>query len=181
MLLVSYQLHSNSHDQIASSLILLDYSHNLLLVFSFPYVVFPHFSALMEAINDDPELETGELVAVKTSENIPVQYPPEVLTNRKLTESLQSTVSFISSTLEYPKEYVVDVLARPSYWVPDSEIKTCYCCGETFKASASKHHCRSCGQGFCDSCSQERLPVPSRGWDYPVRVCKLCAEKKGPL
>ena len=171
----------NSHDQIASSLILLDYSHNLLLVFSFPYVVFPHFSALMEAINDDPELETGELVAVKTSENIPVQYPPEVLTNRKLTESLQSTVSFISSTLEYPKEYVVDVLARPSYWVPDSEIKTCYCCGETFKASASKHHCRSCGQGFCDSCSQERLPVPSRGWDYPVRVCKLCAEKKGPL
>ena len=135
----------------------------------------------MEAIEDDPELETGELMAVKTTENIPTQYPPEVVTNRKFTESVQSTFSFISSTFEYPKEYVVDVLARPSYWVPDSQITLCSSCDITFNAMASKHHCRACGQGFCDDCTRGRLPVPSRGWDYPVRVCKLCADKKGPL
>jgi len=138
-------------------------------------------NSLMEAIDDDPDLEIGELMAVKTTENIPTQYPPEVVTNRKLTESVQSTFSYISSTLEYPKEYVVDVLARPSYWVPDSQILSCSSCDVVFKASASKHHCRACGKGFCDDCTRARLAVPSRGWDYPVRVCNLCAIKKGPL
>ena len=145
------------------------------------HIPFSFISSLMEAIDDDPDLEIGELMAVKTTENIPTQYPPEVVTNRKLTESVQSTFSYISSTLEYPKEYVVDVLARPSYWVPDSQILSCSSCDVVFKASASKHHCRSCGKGFCDDCTRERLAVPSRGWDYPVRVCNLCANKKGPL
>ena len=38
------------------------------------------------------------------------------------------------------------------------------------------HHCRACGEGFCDSCSNYRRPVPERGWDPDelVRVCKSC-------
>eukprot|EP00794_Sanderia_malayensis_P020377 gene20377-22386_t len=138
-------------------------------------------NSLMEAIDDDEALETGALVAVTTTENIPTEYPPEVLINRQVTESVQSTFSYLTSTLEYPKEYVIDVLARPSYWIPDSEITSCHSCGIVFKAKQSKHHCRVCGQGFCDACSQARLPVPSRGWNYPVRVCKQCAQKKLPL
>ncbi len=135
----------------------------------------------MEAIDDDPALETGALVAVTQTENIPTQYPPEVLINRQVTESVQSTFSYLTSTLEYPTEYVVDVLARPTYWVPDAQITVCHYCSTSFKPSQSKHHCRACGHGFCDECSQARLPVPSRGWDYPVRVCKQCALKKSAL
>ena len=138
------------------------------------------FSELLEAIDDDSEEGTGEMMAVKTAENIPVRHPPEIVTTRKVTESVQSTLSYLSSTLEYPIEYLVDS-ARPEYWIPDSEITVCHGCKETFKKTDSKHHCRKCGQGFCDSCSKGRLPVPSRGWDYPVRVCNECSQKKGPL
>ncbi|XP_057316979.1 zinc finger FYVE domain-containing protein 1-like [Hydractinia symbiolongicarpus] len=137
-------------------------------------------SELLEALNDDPELETGEMVAVKTAQNIPVRHPPDVVTTRKVTETVHSTLSYLTSTLEYPLEYLVDS-ARPEYWIPDSKIPDCFMCKREFKSSESKHHCRSCGQGFCGDCSTQRLPVPSRGWDYPVRVCDTCAQKKGPL
>ena len=41
------------------------------------------------------------------------------------------------------------------------------------------HHCRACGEGFCDDCSERCAPVPERGWgDSPVRVCDHCYEEK---
>lgn len=42
-----------------------------------------------------------------------------------------------------------------------------------------RHHCRSCGQAVCDGCSQNRRPVPERGWNTDVRVCDVC-NKKSP-
>lgn len=42
-----------------------------------------------------------------------------------------------------------------------------------------RHHCRSCGQAVCDFCSQNRRPVPERGWITDVRVCDSC-NKKSP-
>lgn len=43
-----------------------------------------------------------------------------------------------------------------------------------FEATAQKHHCRACGEGFCESCSSKKQPVPSRGWRTDVRVCDDC-------
>lgn len=40
-----------------------------------------------------------------------------------------------------------------------------------------RHHCRSCGQAVCDMCSQNRRPVPERGWLTDVRVCDACNKK----
>lgn len=40
-----------------------------------------------------------------------------------------------------------------------------------------RHHCRSCGQAVCDNCSQNRRPVPERGWTTDVRVCDTCNKK----
>lgn len=40
-----------------------------------------------------------------------------------------------------------------------------------------RHHCRSCGQAVCDYCSQNRKPVPERGWPSDVRVCDICYKK----
>lgn len=40
-----------------------------------------------------------------------------------------------------------------------------------------RHHCRSCGQGVCDNCSEGRHPVPERGWPTEVRVCDDCYKK----
>lgn len=44
------------------------------------------------------------------------------------------------------------------------------------------HHCRKCGEGFCDACSDATMPVPERGWgDEPVRVCKNCLQSRKNL
>lgn len=39
-----------------------------------------------------------------------------------------------------------------------------------------KHHCRGCGEGFCNPCSKHQMPVPARGWLSPVRVCNSCKD-----
>lgn len=36
---------------------------------------------------------------------------------------------------------------------------------------------RSCGDGFCSSCSRSRMNVPHRGWNELVRVCNDCRDE----
>lgn len=79
-----------------------------------------------------------------------------------------------------PSGFVKDV-ARPDYWVPDQDITQCHQCSKTFTPAMSKHHCRACGQGVCGPCSTNIRPVPSRGWDHPVRVCDSCHARKDSL
>src|SRR5699024_6761184 len=68
--------------------------------------------------------------------------------------------------------------ARPEYWIPDKDCLNCICCKQEFTDKLRLHHCRGCGFGVCDPCSQQRKAVPSRGWETPVRVCDECASKK---
>lgn len=79
-----------------------------------------------------------------------------------------------------PPGFVKDV-ARPDYWVPDHSITQCHVCSKTFTPVMSKHHCRACGQGVCGPCSTHIKPVPSRGWDHPVRVCDKCHARNDTL
>lgn len=88
--------------------------------------------------------------------------------------------SFSPCPITSPIGLVKDA-ARPAYWVPDHEILHCHNCRKEFSIKLSKHHCRACGQGFCDECSHDRRAVPSRGWDHPVRVCFNCNKKPGDL
>lgn len=54
-------------------------------------------------------------------------------------------------------------------------MQKCHKCAEEFQPNDTKHHCRACGEGFCDSCSSKTRPVPERGWGLaPVRVCDAC-------
>ncbi|KAG1708463.1 Zinc finger FYVE domain-containing protein 1 [Nymphon striatum] len=70
--------------------------------------------------------------------------------------------------------WMADQIA-PSYWVPNSEIMNCSHCHKVFEDIESKHHCRACGGGFCEDCSNKSRPVPERGWgNDPVRVCDNC-------
>lgn len=73
-------------------------------------------------------------------------------------------------------EWVNDQIA-PGYWVPNAEIFACRSCTTFLTAPETKHHCRSCGGGFCDDCTKWRHPCPQRGWgDVAMRVCKPCYE-----
>ncbi|XP_016063638.1 PREDICTED: zinc finger FYVE domain-containing protein 1 isoform X3 [Miniopterus natalensis] len=99
---------------------------------------------------------------------------------RKVGEAVQNTLGAVVTAIDIPLGLVKDA-ARPAYWVPDHEILHCHSCRKEFSIKLSKHHCRACGQGFCDECSHDRRAVPSRGWDHPVRVCFNCNKKPGDL
>ncbi|XP_024945792.1 zinc finger FYVE domain-containing protein 1 isoform X2 [Cephus cinctus] len=92
---------------------------------------------------------------------------------RKVTEHVVSTLSAVGTVLTYSKSLVKDTV-RPTYWVPDSEVTDCCVCKQKFSDTVPLHHCRDCGRGVCQDCSQHRKPVPRRGWDKPVRVCDSC-------
>ncbi|XP_023285732.1 zinc finger FYVE domain-containing protein 1-like [Seriola lalandi dorsalis] len=99
---------------------------------------------------------------------------------RKVGEAVQNTLGAVVGAIDIPLGLVKDA-ARPAYWVPDQDIHSCCECQKEFAPRLSIHHCRACGQGVCDDCSQERRSVPSRGWDHPVRVCNGCNQKPGEL
>ncbi|KAL4238677.1 Zinc finger FYVE domain-containing protein 1 [Mactra antiquata] len=99
------------------------------------------------------------------------------VTARKVGESISTAIDVMATAVNYPLGMLKDS-ARPAYWVPDDQITSCCVCDTEFSIKLPIHHCRACGQGVCDKCSMKRLPVPLRGWDYPVRVCDRCERKK---
>lgn len=111
--------------------------------------------------------------------NGPTLEPNEVQV-RKVGETVYGTVSSLATALEFPISMIKDS-ARPDYWVPDTEISECAVCDKPIGITSTSsqectrvHHCRQCGQGVCNNCSATRRPVPTRGWDTPVRVCDDC-------
>jgi serine/threonine protein kinase/ankyrin repeat protein len=65
-------------------------------------------------------------------------------------------------------------LGRQRSFLPDNESSKCLNCKADFSPLRRRHHCRVCGNIFCDDCTKKRLPVPALGYDTPVRVCKPC-------
>ncbi|CAN9514834.1 unnamed protein product [Ophioblennius macclurei] len=57
-------------------------------------------------------------------------------------------------------------------WLKDDEATQCKQCQKEFSISRRKHHCRNCGDIYCNSCSSNELPLPS--YPRPVRVCDMC-------
>uniref|UniRef100_A0A671N910 RUN and FYVE domain-containing protein 1-like n=1 Tax=Sinocyclocheilus anshuiensis TaxID=1608454 RepID=A0A671N910_9TELE len=57
-------------------------------------------------------------------------------------------------------------------WLKDDEATQCKQCQKEFSISRRKHHCRNCGDIYCNSCSSNELALPS--FPRPVRVCDIC-------
>ncbi|XXG86243.1 hypothetical protein AAC387_Pa11g1175 [Persea americana] len=60
------------------------------------------------------------------------------------------------------------------HWVPDEAATKCTACGTDFGAFFRKHHCRNCGDIFCDKCTQGRIALTTDEQAQPVRVCDRC-------
>merc|ERR1711974_312977 len=41
-------------------------------------------------------------------------------------------------------------------WVPDKDVSECHYCKLTFTLFRRKHHCRKCGNVYCNKCCQVR-------------------------
>nr|XP_048331698.1 protein FREE1-like isoform X1 [Ziziphus jujuba var. spinosa] len=60
------------------------------------------------------------------------------------------------------------------HWVPDEAVSKCTSCATDFGAFVRKHHCRNCGDIFCDKCTQGRIALTAEENAQPVRVCDRC-------
>ncbi|KAK0154598.1 Zinc finger FYVE domain-containing protein 1 [Merluccius polli] len=107
--------------------------------------------------------------------------------NNNAAQRLLDGVNYISQSVSElsvkPAKAVTSWLTdqiAPAYWKPNSLILACHTCSEPFQPNDTKHHCRACGEGFCDACSSKTRPVPERGWGLaPVRVCDACFHNRG--
>ncbi|XP_034546804.1 RUN and FYVE domain-containing protein 1 [Notolabrus celidotus] len=57
-------------------------------------------------------------------------------------------------------------------WLKDDEATQCKQCLKEFSIARRKHHCRNCGDIYCNNCSGNELALPS--YPRPVRVCDMC-------
>ncbi|XP_019864722.1 RUN and FYVE domain-containing protein 2 isoform X2 [Aethina tumida] len=57
-------------------------------------------------------------------------------------------------------------------WAKDNSVTHCKACSKEFNLTRRKHHCRNCGEIFCNSCSDNSMSLPSSA--KPVRVCDDC-------
>ncbi|KAL7117547.1 hypothetical protein ACP275_03G078000 [Erythranthe tilingii] len=60
------------------------------------------------------------------------------------------------------------------HWVPDEAATKCTACGTDFNAFVRKHHCRNCGDIFCDKCTHGRTALTADDNAPVVRVCDRC-------
>ena len=59
-------------------------------------------------------------------------------------------------------------------WVPDELVDSCTSCMQSFNLIRRRHHCRNCGQIYCNNCSSHFVPLSQFGYHKPVRVCDGC-------
>ncbi|XP_008201701.1 RUN and FYVE domain-containing protein 2 isoform X1 [Tribolium castaneum] len=57
-------------------------------------------------------------------------------------------------------------------WVQDKTATHCKACSKEFNLTRRRHHCRNCGDIFCNACSDNSMSLPSSA--KPVRVCDDC-------
>jgi len=57
-------------------------------------------------------------------------------------------------------------------WKDDAEVTCCSNCGSGFSLTNRKHHCRNCGNIFCNDCSAKQAIM--EGYKKPQRVCDSC-------
>lgn len=62
-------------------------------------------------------------------------------------------------------------------WKDDTDVVSCTACQAGFSLTNRKHHCRNCGNIFCNDCSNKQANMT--GYKKPQRVCEGCFNELG--
>ena len=91
---------------------------------------------------------------------------------------LQKNNLKLAASNQLLKQQLHDVRARSvaasSLWKPDASTHKCTACVKKFSLLTRKHHCRCCGDIFCNPCSSNFVPLPQLLYPEPVRICDGC-------
>lgn len=96
-----------------------------------------------------------------------------------------------ASSLDLHQDPLVLTEEDRQHWMPDRLCKHCYACDTAFTVFRRRHHCRICGQVFCNSCSGHFVPASQPQQNPPsgmtprahqvnrtmLRACKMCFEQ----
>jgi len=93
-------------------------------------------------------------------------------------KTVQVDKNFLASS--YTKDDVKDEFTNSitkdfkPQWKDDESTTNCSGCGALFSVSNRKHHCRRCGEIFCNNCSLNKLNIQG----IPERACNVCFKFK---
>ena len=96
--------------------------------------------------------------------------------NNNMTDS-SSTHSLSSCDDEEDEDEFVrarTLVPRPKLRPKWQHAETCHCCYKPFGPTRLRHHCRLCGNSFCQAHSSDSHPLPHLGYRVPERVCNSC-------
>uniref|UniRef100_A0A8C3KJH8 RUN and FYVE domain-containing protein 2 n=1 Tax=Calidris pygmaea TaxID=425635 RepID=A0A8C3KJH8_9CHAR len=119
-------------------------------------------------------IETQEIITLK-KEFLKLQEKNKQL--KRLCQDQEAALQELASKLSESKLKIEDIkeankALQGQVWLKDKEATHCKLCEKEFSLSKRKHHCRNCGEIFCNACSDNELPLPSS--PKPVRVCDSC-------
>ncbi|CAC5356455.1 RUN and FYVE domain-containing protein 1,Protein RUFY3,RUN and FYVE domain-containing protein 2 [Mytilus coruscus] len=118
-----------------------------------------------------------ELQQLKHVEKDYVELQKGHLSLQKACEEQERALAELGSHLSESKLRVEDMkeaqmASKDLQWKGDKDASHCRTCEKEFSISRRKHHCRNCGNIFCNECSDNKMPLPSSA--KPVRVCDDC-------
>ncbi|KAM7016207.1 RUN and FYVE domain-containing protein 2 isoform 5-T5 [Passerculus sandwichensis] len=137
-----------------------------------------------QTLEDDLQKEKETVSHLRTETQEIVTLKKEFLKLQEKNKQLKSTcadqeaaLQELASKLSESKLKIEDIkeankALQGQVWLKDKEATHCKLCEKEFSLSKRKHHCRNCGEIFCNACSDNELPLPSS--PKPVRVCDSC-------
>ena len=73
---------------------------------------------------------------------------------------------------ENQKQILKEAKMADRKWEDDVKVPSCSQCHKKFSMTVRRHHCRRCGQIFCQECTQSQAELP--GYKGRARVCGIC-------
>ncbi|KAJ8728217.1 hypothetical protein PYW08_016602 [Mythimna loreyi] len=92
--------------------------------------------------------------------------------------SVQDTVNILKAECyKFPPLKESDAMFSADTAPEWADGEVCHRCRVAFSLMVRRHHCRACGQVFCQQCSAKQSTLPKFGIEKEVRVCDACFDK----